>query len=409
MRQSVHSALICVLSATLGLVSCASNEPDGNEPDGNEDKPFVPIELTRAQQDAVSSTNRFACRLLSESDTKEDNVIQSPLSVATTLSMLASGADGETRDELLSVLGYDDMSTLISCHSILSQRLPQADSKVALNLANSMWLNTGFKIKEPYAMLLRDVFNAVAFNADLHTNQAMNQINEWCANVTNGMIPKLLDAPIDGAFALINAVYFNGRWREKFNKEDTHDGLFTNADGTTSRIPMMRAKTLHLDYADGEYAEAVRLPYGNGAFYMQLVLPHEGNTPENTAAAYASDDFTEPGFTVAAVDLTMPRFSIESRFDLIKPLRNLGAVKAFGPDADYSMITDGKLGINMVSHNAVIQVDEEGSKASAATIIGVDTSAGGSLIELNFNRPFLFFIKEKSTNAVVFSGIVRKI
>ena len=73
------------------------------------------------------------------------------------------------------------------------------------------------------------------------------------------------------------------------------------------------------------------------------------------------------------------------------------------------MITDGKLGINMVSHNAVIQVDEEGSKASAATIIGVDTSAGGSLIELNFNRPFLFFIKEKSTNAVVFSGIVRKI
>lgn len=408
MRLSAQLIVFGALSVALGtgLGSCT-----GSEPDTGTDKPFEPISLTRAESEVVASTNAFAYRLLSKSDPKDGNVIQSPLSVATALGMLANGAQGETREELLSLLGGGDMETLNSCCRILGQRLPEADNRVSMCLANSMWLDNGFNVKEQYAATLRDVFKAEAFNTDLGSAKGMERINKWCDDATSGMIPKFLENPLDGRIALINAVYFNGSWKKPFDKEKTRNLIFTNADGSTTSTPMMHAYEQYLGYAADELGEAVRLPYGNEAFYMELVLPRQGTTPRDVAAAYASGNHAEPEFTTATVNLALPKFKIESKLDLIEPLRNLGAANAFSSNADFSLISDSKPAFNLIRHKAVIEVDEEGAKAAAVTGALMASSPGtvGELITLEFNRPFLFMIKERSTNAVVFTGIVRKL
>lgn len=399
-------AVTGIIISLLGVSSCRNS---GEEPERTGNKPFDKIELTASQVNVVTAGNSFAYRLLARSMEGNENVIQSPLSVATALSMLANGAVGETRDGLLSVIGSNDMESLNSCYSTLIGRLPEADDRVDFNIANSLWLDTDLPVKKDYSSILSDVFSAAAFNDNLATVQAKDRINKWCEDATHGMIPKLLEDPLDGKVALINAVYFKGQWTTPFNKEKTTAMPFHNDNGSTVEVPMMYGPNNYLEYAADENAEAVRLTYGNGAFFMEIVIPMPDKTCQDVLQTYASQNEKSLDFNYQCVNVTMPKFTVESKFDLVKTLIQLGAHKAFGSDSDFSLISERSPEFNFVLHKALIEVDEEGSKAAASTVIGGLTSTGVIPVEMKLDRPFLFFIKERSTDAIVFSGIIRNL
>lgn len=379
-----------------------------DENGGGKNTPYMPIELTRSQQEVVATTNRLAYSLLEKTCVDgEDNMFESPLSLTTALAMLANGAQGETQRQLLDALEAENLDELNNTFSILSSRLPSADGRVRLSIANSLWVGNNFPILPEYQLILKDYYNAEAFNIELHSKKAMDQINQWCSDKTEGLINPFLEFPPEWPVNLVNAVYFKGQWANMFKDHDTR--LFTCASGRKKRMEMMRQMYDDLSRSFDKWSETARLPYGNGAFYMEISLPNEGMTPEELLAIRASGQ-TDPeaqDIIDSNITVTMPKFKIETEVDFVGALKALGVTDAFDSSrADFSRIATGPLYFNTVFQKSYVIVNEEGTEAASATHVGGCTSPGPG-DPFTVDRPFIFSIREKSSDAILFLGIVR--
>ena len=395
-----------ILILTLSFTGCSrESTPVPDPPD---------IVMNQKSLQLVKADNDFTFSLFNALPQSEGkNVMVSPLSISLALSMTLNGADGSTKTDMINTLGLKDLTVdeINQVYSDLVTALTKADQKVIMNVANSIWIKKGFPVLESFTDVNQKYFDARVEALDF--NQAgLNTINNWVNEKTNSKIPKILDQiASDEIMFLINAIYFNGKWQIQFEKSQTQQGAFTLTSGSSVNVPLMKIKEKY-GYSEQSGYEALKMPYGRGKFGMVILLPDAGKTPDQiiqqmTPAAWGTlnSSLNSP----VKVDVWMPRFKFSWSADLNDILSSLGMSVAFSPDeANFSKISaNGNLFITKVKHKTFIDVNEEGTEAAAATSVGIGlTSIGPGGPEFHVIRPFLFFITEEDTGAILFAGKV---
>ncbi|MDR1938192.1 MAG: serpin family protein [Tannerellaceae bacterium] len=393
-------------------------DPAKEEPQREEAKP---IDLTKAEQLIVQKNNLFAFDLLrtvSLNEEPEKNILLSPLSASLALAMLNNGAAGQTHDEIQQTLGYGDIlrDGMNAYFQKMLTALQEVDPDVTLESANSIWIKDGFPVLDSFKETNRTYYAAEVRNEDFNNPATAGLINDWCAENTHDRIPDIIDkiSP-DAIMYLLNALYFKGVWTIQFDKQATADETFSNLDGTTPLLPTMNLKQTFY-HAEGETFDLLDLPYGNEAFSMVILLPKEGVSLSSVIDALDAQswDASLARMYTKEVELKLPRFKIECERILNQDLKDMGMISMFNAGmADFSLIRPGGgLSVSLVKQKTFAEVNEEGTEAAAVTVIEmVFTSIGEDAPPALFhvNRPFLYFIKEKSTGAILFTGVTKNL
>ena len=407
--------LMFACAATLSMVAACQNDEGVNN---KVPKEYKPIELTEAQTRMASESTDFAFRffqtaseVLGKEEQNKNKLILSPVSASYALSMAANGAEGATLTELIEALGFSGFSIdeINAYNQKLVQELVQQDNTTLLSMANSLWLLDDFQVLSTYRNALKKNYDAEVRREE--RAKAKDAINAWCADKTNGCIPDFLKDDPEGKALLLNALYFKGLWAEPFDKGLTQNEPFTNEDGTQTEVAMLNRQSGYLLAQNDLYA-TVRLPYGNGAFALQVILPQEGVSLAQCIEALngASWKALQESITWKEVDVKLPKFTIEDyQNSLIRVLMAMGVQEAFRNSADFSKMANKDLMISSVDQSVYFRLDEEGTEAAAVTGIGMSQALPQNpygVYEFHVDHPFLFLLTEKSTDSVLFMGQV---
>lgn len=367
---------------------------------------------------AVRGGPGFSCALRDDSVVVSRVIPSSPAALAT----LRPG------DEILAVDGRAvaspaDVERAIEAASkgvVLRVKSGEAEADLHLTAAAppslfsayGLWVQEGAKLNPEFARLVKYRPAAVLERINFTEGSPHREINAWIAEATHQKIPDLFpQLPHDTQFVLAGVLYFKGDWASPFDAKLTREGSFHVDKGTTVEATMMRAPELSarvVEFPAGG-AVAIELPYAGGALAMDLIVPRDADglkalesalNPESLAALQRDLDAA----TAHKVDLTMPRFKASTRLDLGPTLATLGMGSAFGDSADFSgIVTEGPIRISKVYHQTVIEVNETGTEAAAATgIAGVRFAP--RVLELTVDRPFIHLVRDKATGAVLFMG-----
>ncbi len=376
------------------------------------------INLTRAETEVVNTGNGFAFNLYREvaKDYDGQNIFLSPLSAQASLLMAANGAKGDTYDQIVKAVGFENYSVddVNSSFRKIIYGLQTVDTSVDFEFANSIWVDDSFKVRQDYVTLLADNFDAEAANVDFGSSDDIDEINSWCKEKTHGMVPTIMDGPNgDLKLALANALYFKGQWSLKFDKSKTQEDYFTAIDGSRNTIDFMN-KTDEYLYSESEDMQVCELPFGNKAYCMDFLLPRKDLDFNEFFSDFTYGDLDEylSAFGTAEVKLKLPKLDLNFDVNLIPALSRLGISDAFiRGKADFSGIysdnNDKNLYIGIVRQKAALEMNEEGAKAAAVTFTGMMTDASpGPVDQAEFiaDHPFLFLIRERSTGAILFIG-----
>jgi serpin B len=348
----------------------------------------------------------------------DKNLFLSPFSVQVALAMCAVGARGETRRVLAHLIGAPE-----SCDEQNRQyaRLLQAVSGESerpfpVVTANALWGQQGYHFKAAFQEAIADFYDGVLHEVNFRAqpDAAVQTINAWVSAKTRGRIKELIarcDINDDTRLILTNAIYFKGQWAEQFARASTQNEDW-HGPSSTSKVPMMHRSGEYW-YYESDGLQALDLPYKGVQLSMLVVLPtkqHGLNAVESTWAAEATYRQVTAGLhREETVIVSLPRFKMETTFRLKPVLGALGAELAFSDYADFSGIGDESLKIAEVVQKAFVEVNEEGTEAAAATAADIPLCAKMEPVEpkvFNANHPFLFFIRDRKTNAVLFCGRV---
>lgn len=397
--------LICILLFTVFLTACGIL-PGSNSKRGEYD-------LQKVSHDVTTGNKTFAFDIfkkLNEEDANE-NVFISPISISQALAMAYNGADTTTKQAMEQVLGFSETERDIVNESYfnLMNYIESADNKIELANGNSIWVRKGVNVKSKFIRTNENYFNAEVNTLDFSGDNAVDTINKWIDKATKGMITGILNPPIpdDAVMYLRNAIYFKGKWSDQFNPKYTYDGHFAAVDGSLQKVKMMNKPKASVKYAGTDEYKAIRLPYGEGKIAMYVILPSEGTNINDFIAGMTAEKWDEIRGCLKDTEdvfVKIPRFKLEyGTKDLVKSLTSLGMGEAFGENADFSVITDDVY-ISRVLHKAIIEVNEEGSEASAATIVEFIMGAMRDPVTFIADRPFIFIINEDVTDTIIFMG-----
>jgi len=397
--------LLFSLAAAFVLASCSD---DGAGPE----QPTPLRSLTEAEKTVVRGNTDFSFSLFRQTIKAEPagNVFISPLSVSMALGMTLNGAAGDTRAAMKDALELQGLSEqeINEAYQGLIELLRGADPRVTLRIANSIWGREGFPILQDFIDTNKEYFDAEVQSLDFDDPQAVNVINDWVSNATEGRIPDIVNPPIppEVMLYLINAVYFKGSWTAQFDPEDTYDGTFTARSAAQQNVKMMM-RSGNMRYHVSQNLEIVDLPYGWDRYSMAVILPRGERTLAETLEAMSAD---WEGLLEKLVDtdmtLHMPRFTLEYEVGLKDILTTMGMGIAFeGGRADFTGINPaGDLFISRVKHKTFVEVNEEGTEAAAATSVEVGVTSAPPVMRVN--RPFMFLIHERHSNTILFIGQV---
>lgn len=398
---------VCCLSVGM-LTSCSEDEPVAPNIKYNPGT----VKLTAAQQAQVENSNEFAWKFFKEvSKGEQEDVFVSPLSVTYALGMLANGAVGDTQKEILEGLEFrsgkvDDINSL--CHQLMIES-PKLDKSTKVSMANAVVANENKPLKPDFKNVVEKQYQALVTNQDFSSLATLSFINQWASEQTHGMVPKILERiNPDGVSYLLNALYFKGIWYRQFDKKHTKKEAFTKADGSKSQVQMMHQKERFFAAENDNY-QTVVLPYGNGSYEMIVVLPREGKKLSDVLVAMNGKQWKDnlKNTYSSEVDLKLPRFTSVYNRELNDVLKLLGMNAMFERGkADLTKMSKAKAFVSMVLQKAKIEVDEEGSKAAAVTVVEtLDAAAPPSRpIMFHANRPFMYAIVEHSTGTIFFMG-----
>ncbi len=375
----------------------------------------LPRALSGAEVTAIGASNRFAFDLLGRATAAEPgtNVFLSPLSVSMALGMVMNGARGETRDAMAATLGFGTtpQADINEGYRSLIALLASLDSEVQFTIANSIWTRRGYPILAPFLSDAKRFFDAEAQSLDFGSPAALDAINSWVSQKTKGKIPTILNStsPDEVLFA-VNAIYFKGLWRNQFKKAETAPASFQRAAGGSQVVPFMHRQD-DLPYFRGSDFEMVELWYGAGAHAMTVILPKEGITAARLAGRLTAADFATAaaGLRSTKVDLFFPKLTFDYRRSLGQDLIALGMGQAFSDRADLTGIADDRLAITRVDHKTFVAIDEAGTEAAAATVVGVGVTSLPQVVPFWVNRPFLVAIRERLSGTILFLGLVNEI
>lgn len=333
--------------------------------------------------------------------------------------MTYNGANGDTKTEMEKTLKLHGLTKeqINNAHKALLAALKSADADVLLEIANAIYYRQGSTVLESFIHTNRNFYDTEVNALDFNNPASLDIINGWVANKTRDKIPTIIDRlEPDLMMILLNAIYFNGIWKHKFDETKTHNLPFRHGDGQWKDVETMNQET-SLEYARNNLFSAVHLPYGKGQFQMTVILPDENKTTADVMNAFSLDNWKTwmKGFIQEEkVVVTMPRFKFSWKRDLNDILSAMGMPKAFTPFvADFSGINGKKddLYIGYVKHKTFIDVNENGTEAAAVTAVGMFTTSmpvnPPKKIYFTVDRPFIFTITEKTTGAILFIGEIR--
>jgi serpin B len=349
-----------------------------------------------------------------------DNLFLSPFSIRVALAMCAVGARGETRRVLADLIDAPDSVGEQNLQVARLLRSVQGDGGRPFQLvtANALWGQQGYHFNPDFKKAVAEFYDGAFHEVNFRVlpGEAVQAINAWVSGKTREKIRELVRRDFisgDTRLILTNAIYFKGRWEEVFDEADTRDEDWHGPNGT-GKVPLMHRRGGYL-YYDGGGFQALDLPYQGRQLSLLVVLPRkpdglatlESHWADATAYRRATDGLDPEG----AVLVWLPRFKLETEFRLKPVLCGLYAELAFSDEADFSGIGEGPLKISEVIHKAFVEVNEEGTEAAAATAVGMALCAGVGgppprPVVFRADHPFLFFIRDRQTNAVLFSGRV---
>lgn len=379
-----------------------------------------PLTAFNAMPALSKSNTAFALDLYQQLRSQEGNLFFSPFSISEALAMTYAGAKGETAAQMAKAMHFDlpaaDLHAAFNAlSSTLAGRAKNGDQPgFKLNIANALWGQQGFVFQPDFLNALSLNYGAGMQTVDYAKSEDARQtINDWVANQTADKIKDLIPEGVLNEMTrlvLTNAIYFNAAWMIPFEKDATKEDSFHLLNGSEVKVPMMR-QTESFGYYKGEDFKAVELFYEGRQLSMVILMPDEGKLPD------FEKSLTEAGLqkildqlAMERIDLSLPKFKVDSSFGLADQLAALGMPDAFDvAKADFSGMT-GKpdLYITNVVHKAFVDVNEAGTEAAAATgvIMGLKSMPTGEPVRLQIDHPFLFLIRDSETGALLFLGRV---
>lgn len=349
-----------------------------------------------------------------------ENRVYSPLNVYMALSMLAEITEGESRRQILDLLGSDTIETLRAQVSSVWNANYCKDGAVTSVLANSLWLNENITFHQPTMDILAENYYASSYQGEMGSDELNQKLQNWINEQTGGLLKEQashLELDPRTVLALASTIYFQARWNYDFFKSYTAEDTFHAPDGDLT-CDFMYQKG-YMEYYWGEQFSAVTKNFDSNSGYskMWFILPNENISAEELisdeeiADLLLSDDMWD-NRKVMEVDLFVPKFDVVSNIDLINGLRELGIHDVFDENvSDFSPVTTDTEGISIsrAEHAARVMVDEEGCTAAAYTVM-LGFEAGGipeEKIDFVLDRPFLFVITGIS-GLPLFVGIVNQ-
>lgn len=409
--------IVTVLFSLVPVPSCQKSDTNVNPIDPGDP---VNISVEIYQKDVIDSANRFAFDLFKPvlAEVKgAENIMISPFSISSALSMTLNGANGETFTAMKNALRLESktLEQINSTYLKLMTEMVSVDERVVLEIANSVWVEKRLDVRQKFISDVQNWYKAEARGIDVADPNSVKTVNDWIAGKTHDKITDMLDyLDPDLAMLLINAVYFNGKWRNQFDKADTREEPFYITSSAPKTVPMMH-QTVNVKVAKDNNLTLVDIPYGQGNYSMLVILPDADITTNNVADDISSSRWNEwmdlLTNSTHKVELSMPRFKYKYKRLLNMDLTDLGMGIAFSDLADFGNISEQDLQISRVIHQSFIETNEEGTEAAAATIVEITLTSAGPGTEpfvwkVDIDRPFLYFIHEISTGTILFMGRV---
>ncbi|WKY13084.1 hypothetical protein Q1695_004135 [Nippostrongylus brasiliensis] len=343
----------------------------------------------------------FGLNLLRQQSNMNDSVVLSPISVIFALAMVHAGAKGTTKSQITSVIGPGSSDGEIrNYYSNLSTQVLNASSNVQTKIANGFFLNKQFTINETYESTIETAYSAEIQSTNFAAaDEAAEIINDFISNTTEGKISNMVTADsVEDAFAVIvNAIYFYAKWLKPFSKDSNENGTFYAAGGSNREVTYMKAYEEHQKYVEDDDWQVLSLPYKDTTFSMNFFLPKDkegysqlrpdltGEKIQNLLAHLQS----------TYISYTVPKMKIETKFNLKDSLIALGVTDMFSNSADLTGITaEPPLMVSDAAHRAIIEVDEDGTTAAAATVITIVATSAivGEPKIFTADHPFMFIL-----------------
>lgn len=331
---------------------------------------------------------------------KDENLVISPYSAGVALSMLAEGAEGQTKEEFNKALN--------DC--IFKAENLGGNDTIIVNSVNSLWVDDDFSIRNRYLFLLQKDFDALATALSFSDPSTVKAINDWCSEHTNGKINNVIDrlGPND-VMVLANALYFNAPWLNPFEEMLTSKADFNGSRGQT-KVDMMTRKA-YMNYAEFQGCQLVELPYEGGRYSMFVLLPAEG-MDINEAVDYLSEELYNEAMKALEpkeVLLRMPKAKVETSLLLNQTLQSMGIKSAFTSAANFKGIAEmGPLVLDQVKQKCYVEISEKGTEAAAVTVaqIRMTSARPSSYVTMTVNRPYIFLIVDTQNSNIMFAGRV---
>lgn len=359
-------------------------------------------------------------QLLIEDRGSTNNIVFSPFSIATALSMTLAGARGQTAEEITRILHAGELTGAQGLFSEFLSKVSSYAPDVTLELANRLYVEETYIILDQYTASLKKFYGSSVAPLSFKTapEQARLAVNNWVEEATKSKIKDLLSSgavDCDTALVLVNAIYFKGLWNDQFNPNFTSQSQFHTSKSSVKIVDMMYREGRYRinENPDGLSAGAIEIPYKGGKTSMVILLPDD---VEGLAALEAA--LTSPvkivdvlkGLRTRVVELRIPRFKVELATDLKKTLQSMGFESLFSKTADLSGM-DGKreLTVTAAVHKAFVEVNEEGTEAAAATSMVATNRCARFVASFTVDRPFVFLIRSHDPDIVLFIGSVRDI
>lgn len=376
---------------------------------------FIPV----FAQDIATGNNQFSFDFYKHIMAgRQDNVFASPFSVSSAFAMVYAGASGETLDELSKTLYFSKEANFHEKFANLQQSLQQNLPKdLALEVANALWIKENYDFQPDYKNIMQKYYKAQLEPVNFDNPQeACDIINAWTSKKTNDKIKKIVSPSLITDLTrliLTNAIYFKAQWATAFDKKRTQKMDFEVSKGTWVGKDFMRAESSY-QYAENNKMQMIEIPYSGGTTSMVVVLPQPSKNIADFEKEFTFENYKKWAKQMTQtndIHLYLPTFKIENDFALNSNLEKMGIRKAFTQSAEFNKIIKGvPLCISQVLHKSFVEVKEEGTEAAAVTaIIMAETESAKQMPDITTflaNRPFIFLIKDKKTDSILFMGKV---
>lgn len=390
------------------LVMACTNDTENQE--------ITDLTPTEKSAKIIAADNQFGFEIFQKvnaSPGEPKNTMISPMSISLALAMVYNGTDGNTKKQMEDMLHKSNLSPedINQSYKDLVAALSSHDPKVELAISNAIFYRNSFNVKNNFITTNQNYYQAEVSGLDFtKTTETLNKVNDWVKTNTKGKIDKIIEkVSDDDIMYLLNAIYFNGEWKYRFDTKETADLPFTKEDKTTIQVPTMTLEKPFNFYSHNDF-QMLEMPYGSGKYSMLIFLPETGKKTGDVISILDSENLNSwiSKLSEQKKKVFLPKFEFKFDDSLVDELTALGMTDAFNDaKANLSGISDAaKLVISEVMHKSYIKVDERGTEAAAVTGITVGVTSVGPDTSFRVDHPFVFAIREKDTKAILFIGKV---